>query len=59
VVDDGTIVVGPQQHERAVETEELLRPEPGVAVGDAGAVADHAAEALVGGDCGGGAHRIL
>ena len=48
VVDDGALVVGPEQHQVAVEREQLLRAESlDLAVGDRVAVADHAAQAPI------------
>ena len=45
VVDDRALVVGPQQHHRAVEREQLLLAEPlDLTVRNGLAVADHAAE---------------
>jgi hypothetical protein len=50
VVDDGTLVVRPQQHEVAIEVDELLRPEPvHLPVRDRLAVADDAAQVDLGG----------
>src|SRR4029453_5633724 len=55
VVDDGALVVGPQQDEPAVQLEQVVLREPlDLAVGDALAVADHSPKVARSQD----AHRV-